>query len=93
MSIFNNQLDFKNNINGDIILSKSELFITNYFIENNILYRKEVFYNEFIPFEECGFKKFDWVVKDYVIEFFGMMNKKEYKAKALKKYLYVKNII
>lgn len=85
ISIFNNQLNFKNNINGDIILSKSELFITNYFIENNISYRKEVFYNEFIPFEECGLKKIDWVVKDYVIEFFGMMNKKEYKTKALKK--------
>jgi len=69
-------------INGDRCFSKSEAIVTNFFIENNIPYRKEVFYSEFINDERCNSKRCDWVIYDNIfVEFFGLETKEYYLRK------------
>lgn len=79
----NNNLFGKTNvyysISNDICLSKYELDITNYFIENNISYKKEVLYREIMADERCGSRRVDWLVNENIIvEYFGMMDKESY---------------
>ena len=72
--------------NNDICLSHSELIITNYLIDNNINYKKEILYNVIISDKRCNSKRTDWVLDNNVIvEFFGMPNKEFYKIKILNK--------
>jgi hypothetical protein len=71
--------------NGDLCLSKAELSITEYLIENNIKYEKEVYYSDFIEGYSQSLKRCDWLVKlnneSIVIEYFGMPEKPYYKRK------------
>jgi hypothetical protein len=50
-------------------------------IANNIQYKKEVYYRDYISDTRCGDKRFDWVIGDYFIEFFGMPGKKHYRER------------
>ena len=65
-----------------ICLSYAELIITEYLIKHNLLYQKELYYKDFIDDKRCKTKRFDWKVGDYFIEYFGMMNVKDYKLSA-----------
>jgi len=68
--------------NNDICLSISELIITNYFIDNNIYYERNVLYRDLINDKRCKGKITDWILKDNIIvEFFGMPNKDYYRVK------------
>lgn len=69
--------------NNDICLSQAELYITNYFIDNNINYKKEVLYKYIIKNDErCNNKRCDWLLDNNVIvEYFGMPSKPYYKIK------------
>lgn len=68
--------------NNDVCLSKSELSITNFFIDNNINYKKEVMYSDFSNDDRCGQKRCDWVINNsVVVEYFGLPNLESYKNK------------
>lgn len=90
----NNNLFGKNSVhyskNGDICLSWSELIITNFFIDNSIDYIKdELLYKDIFQCEEFGQKRIDWLIKDrengFVVEYFGMAPRWNYKEKMNKK--------
>lgn len=60
---------------GDICNSNSERIITEFFIDNNINYRKEIMYNSFCDDKRCGTKRCDWVIdNEYVVEYWGYPN-------------------
>lgn len=63
---------------GRFCYSKKEKIISDFLIENNISYEKEVPYSKFIPKEICGDRRFDWVVGNICIEYFGMIDKPYY---------------
>lgn len=66
--------------NNDLCNSKYELLITNFLIENNINYKKEILYSKFINDSKCGKKRVDWVINDNIfVEFFGLMNVEKYR--------------
>jgi len=68
--------------NNDVCLSKSEQIITNFFIDNNIKYNKEIYYKNIIDDVRCGMKRTDWVIgNNVIVEFFGMPEKEQYKIK------------
>ena len=86
--IFNNRITVYKSKNNDICYSKSEAFITDFFIDNNINYKKEVKYRDYIDDERCAKKICDWVIGDNVfVEFFGLMNKDYYRKKTENKIL------
>lgn len=64
--------------NGDLCYSKYELIITEFFINNNIEYKKEGLYKDYINDERCGKRRCDWVINGVFIEFFGLCTRKEY---------------
>lgn len=69
-------------INGDICFSKSEKIITDFFIENNIQYKKEIRYDDIIEDDRCGERIVDWILaNDIFVEYFGMPEKPLYKEK------------
>jgi len=70
---------------GNICLSQTELLISNFLIEQNIYFEKEVLYNTVIPFDECRKKRFDWKIGDCYIEYFGLLHYKNYDQTALDK--------
>lgn len=73
-------------LNGDRCLSKSEVIVTNFFIENNISYKKEVPYSVCIPKSKCGNRIVDWIIGDNVfVEFFGMSEKEYYAERMYQK--------
>lgn len=62
--------------NKDICFSASEVIISDFLYDNNIKYRKEVFYKE-VSFD-TQFKNYqmDWLLFDgTIVEFFGLRNK------------------
>lgn len=72
--------------NGDRCLSESELKITNFFIDTKILYHKEIQYFDYMPKEECGNRRTDWVIGNNVfVEYFGMSDKEHYYARMIEK--------
>ena len=71
--------------NEDICLSYSELLITNFLIENNINYDKEVFYKDIVVDSRAGLMRCDWLIGDIVIEFFGMSGMTSYTEKINRK--------
>lgn len=82
LKIFNNKKSPHKSINNDTCASKAELFITNFFIENNIEYKKEVKYSDYISDDICKTKTCDWIINDSVfVEYFGLMNKPYYALK------------
>ena len=63
-------------INNDLCFSKSELLITNFLIDNGIIYKKEEMYNKYCEDDRCGLKRVDWVIeKNIFVEYFGMPEK------------------
>lgn len=64
-------------------LSNSELIITNFLIDNNIVFEKEKYYNEICDDVRFGEKRCDWYLPYYnvVVEYFGLSNKDYYKSK------------
>lgn len=70
---------------GTVCLSYAEYIITEYLIDNNIKFEKEVLYRDFINDKRCKTKRFDWKVRDYFIEYFGMMGRQDYKSGAEEK--------
>ena len=77
--------------NGDKCLSYAEQAVTNFFIDNNIKYEKEVKYSRYI--KDIKNEKFcDWVLEDNtLVEYFGMMDKDYYAKKANKKLKLIKD--
>jgi hypothetical protein len=61
--------------------SKSEKIVCDYLERHNIFYIKEPLYKNYIDDIRCGKKRFDWIVEDYFIEFFGMPEKVQYKQR------------
>lgn len=72
-------------LNNNCCLSRTELLISNFLIENNFNIEKEYYYNNIIPVEECGNKRFDWKIGDKYIEFFGLEGYREYSKNSKKK--------
>jgi hypothetical protein len=68
---------------GTLCFSKSEGKITKFFIKNKIDFKKEELYSNHMPYEECGNRRFDWMVGKYFIEYFGL-SEKPYYAKKMK---------
>ena len=69
-------------INGDICFSKSEKIITDFFIENDIGYKKEIKYSNFIDESICGNKIVDWILSENIfVEYFGLPEKENYKKR------------
>ncbi|WP_339304609.1 hypothetical protein NST33_18650 [Paenibacillus sp. FSL L8-0435] len=76
---------------GTVCLSNAELSITEFFIENNISFEKEVPYTEFVDDPRSGKKRCDWVLEDgSVIEYFGMPERERYKEKMNQKIIICK---
>lgn len=73
--------------NKDICMSKGELVITDFFIDNNIRYTKEEKkYKDVFGIEDFGTRKMDWLLEDgTVVEFFGLINYKNYNKKMQQK--------
>lgn len=83
---FNRYINIFYSLNGDTCYSSAELFITNFFIENNINYKKEFFYKDIINDERCGLKRCDWLINNNIIcEYFGLMHLDNYKIKTKEK--------
>ena len=73
--------------NVTLCLSKAELVITNFFIDNNISFEKEKYYSDIFN-EDYGYKRCDWYLDEYdiIVEYFGLPNKDYYKKKMDEKY-------
>ena len=72
--------------NGDLCLSGAEKKITDFLIDNNISFLKEVPYYKIVNDESCGKMVSDWVLGDgTVVEYFGMDRHKEYAEKMKRK--------
>ncbi|PZT57504.1 homing endonuclease associated repeat-containing protein [Paenibacillus silvae] len=71
---------------GTLCLSAAEVTITEFLIENDIKFQKEVMYSDIIDDERCGKKRCDWLLCDgTVIEYFGMPERESYKLKMKQK--------
>jgi hypothetical protein len=65
--------------NNDLCFSDSEKIITNFFIKNNISYKKEEFYKDYCKDKQCKEKRVDWVINNNIfVEYFGMPEKEDY---------------
>jgi len=72
--------------NNDFCWSKAEMIITNFFIDKNIKYLKEVYYRDYSNDDRFNNKSADWMIGDNIfIEYFGMMDKDYYYTKAQNK--------
>lgn len=72
--------------NGDKCFSNAEKKITDFLIDNNIPYKKEVPYLKIIQSKNCGKMVCDWFLYDGVIvEYFGMDRHRKYKEKMERK--------
>lgn len=72
-------------LNGELCYSTSELVITDFLISHNISYIKEPLYKDYINDDRCKFKRADWKVGDYFIEYFGLTGMSEYDKKTKEK--------
>lgn len=65
--------------NNDVCYSHSELVITNFLIDNGIMYEKEKLYNTICDDIRCGTKRMDWFINnEYIVEYWGYPNVKSY---------------
>jgi hypothetical protein len=86
VNIFGSKHPMYKSKNNDLCWSKAELIITNFFIDNNIKYQKEIFYKDYCKDKRFKTKTCDWVIGDSIfVEYFGMMNKDYYNKKAKNK--------
>jgi hypothetical protein len=68
--------------NNDLCYSNAELVITDFFIDNNISFEKEILYSEIIDDQRCGLKRMDWLFSgNIVVEYFGFPKKEIYAKK------------
>lgn len=78
--------------NDDWCFSISEQYITNYFIDNNIPYEKEVPYSYVIGNNRTNSLIMDWYIYGkYAVEYFGIEKQEDYDAKTKKKIRLCKN--
>lgn len=63
---------------GNVSLSSSEYLISNFLINNKIVFKKDFYYNNIFNVQNCQ-KTMDWLIckddVDYVVEYFGMYRK------------------
>lgn len=72
--------------NNDLCLSYSEYVITNLYIDNNISYKKKIYYSDLTDDPRCGHKRTDWVLlNNIIVEFFGMPEKEFYQKRIKEK--------
>jgi len=77
--------------NHDFCYSIQEQIITDYFIDNNIQYIKEYPYSKIIKNQPVRYIM-DWLINEnIVVEYFGMINDKEYNKKTKEKIKICKN--
>ena len=82
--IFNFKIQYSKN--GDLCWSNMEKAITDFFIDNNIYFEKEIRYSSFCPKGDTGYSRCDWILEDgTVVEYFGMMKIDKYKEVYKKK--------
>jgi hypothetical protein len=66
-------------LNDDLCLSKSEKIITDFFILNNISYKKDQKYNIYMKDIRCKNKTVDWIINNNIfVEYFGLSDKPIY---------------
>jgi hypothetical protein len=76
-SLFGKNKKMLKSKNDDICFSRSEVVITDFFIDNNISYQKEVLYKTIINIDKNI--RSDWVLdNNIIVEYFGMVGKKFY---------------
>ncbi|MDD4804541.1 MAG: hypothetical protein PHN69_05135 [Candidatus Pacebacteria bacterium] len=80
--LFGEKRKINKSINGDICFSEAEVVITDYFILNDIPYKKEEYYKNYIDDDRCNTKKCDWVIYNNIfVEYFGLPDKPYYYKK------------
>lgn len=86
MNVFGSIRPMYKSKNNDYCWSKAEMLVTNFFIDNNINYKKEVYYRDYSNDSRFNNKSVDWIINNNIfIEYFGMMNKDYYYVKAQNK--------
>ena len=70
---------------GNWCLSLSEVKISNFLFDQNVIFEKEVYYHTIMPIEECHNKRFDWKIGNKYIEFFGLTHYHNYDDKTSEK--------
>ena len=71
--------------NNNKCYSYTEMKISNFLIDQGYIFEKEKKYSDIIDDPEASQKRFDWVIGNKYIEYFGMMGYKNYTEKAMKK--------
>lgn len=66
---------------NDICRSKSEQIITNFLIDNNIEYLMDKRYSTICKLGDFGRKRYDWLIDNIVVEYFGLNRKKDYQKR------------
>jgi len=85
-NIFGSKFPIYKSNNGDLCWSKAELYITNFFIDNSIEYKREVYYRDYAEDGRFNNKTSDWIINNNTfVEYFGMMDKDYYYKKAINK--------
>lgn len=64
--------------NNNFCLSMSEVIISNILIDLGVTFEKEVPYKSFINDDDIGEKISDWKIDNKIIEYFGMVDYKDY---------------
>jgi hypothetical protein len=70
---------------GNECLSLDEMFIDNWFFENNIKTEKEPYYPIHPQYNKSGKRRADWKINDYYIEYFGLKGEESYDLKTKEK--------
>lgn len=82
MCLFGESLKVYKSMNGDKCFSQAEVIITDFFILNNIPYKKEEYYKDYINDNRCKTKRCDWIIYDNIfVEYFGLPDKSYYYKK------------
>ncbi|WP_165731835.1 hypothetical protein [Polaribacter sp. 20A6] len=70
---------------GNECLSLDEMFIDNWFFNNNIKAEKEPYYPKHSKYNKSGRRRADWKINDYYIEYFGLKGEETYDKKTQEK--------
>lgn len=70
---------------GNECLSLDEMFIDNWFYENNIKTVKEPYYPKHPMYNKHGRRRADWKIGEYYIEYFGLKGEESYDKKTKEK--------
>lgn len=77
---------------GNECNSLDEMFVDNWFFENNIITIKEPLYPSHPIYNISGKRRADWKVNDYFIEYFGLKGEEAYDNKTKEKLLLVDSL-